>query len=140
MLVDNYNYNPKVRIGRFSGRPLFEPHNADQDLRQSIQYEGQRNPICVWDLNSKYYCAYGASRVRAVRALALSGHSDGFLKAVISGPSPMPPPTVEYEKKLDLRSVSIEGLLGDDFRELPKTIRVEPEGWLYFDGCVERGD
>lgn len=57
-------------------------------MRPLLDQVGQfANPICVWDIDGKYFLKYGQSRVEACLA---TGYP--HLPAIVSGPSSSPPP------------------------------------------------
>lgn len=129
VLLDNRNYNPAVTIGRFSARPLDEPVIQDALLAADMVANGQRNPVCLWAYGGKLWVAYGASRVRAARKAGLS------LKAVVSGP----PEEFMAGVHTASKRVSV-AQVWSEFTDLPLHWRIEPEGFLYFDGCVSPWD
>lgn len=138
VLLPNPAYNPSMVItvkGRaiWSGRPLWGPGTCDpvfeQQLAEAITKNGKiiANPVCVVDVKGHLYVTYGATRVRAAKSLGL------LVPTIISGPYESPP-TWTQAKKIVLSGKA--ETFTKHFRDPPQHLKVLPEGYLEFWGCV----
>lgn len=82
-LIRNPNYGGDgVSLNGWRTRPSISNHTKpgfQQALEESIQQEGQRNPILVWSLPEGVFLTFGGSRLKAIRNLGLS-----WVKAIIN--------------------------------------------------------
>lgn len=142
VLITNTLYNPHMVVsvkGKavWSGRPLWGADACDplfeQQLTAAILKGGKviHNPICVVDVKGHLYCTYGQNRVRAAKALGIN------VPAIISGPYGAPP--IWTAAKAIVLSGAAETFT-QHFRDPPSHLRVMPEGYLEFWGCVPAKD
>lgn len=138
VLLPNPAYNPSMVVSIkgvpvWSGRPLWGPGVCDPvfeaQLIEAIRKGGGRivNPVCVVDVKGSLFVTYGATRVRAARALGL------LVPAILSGPYESPP--VWTQAKRIVLSGKAETFTSH-FRDPPAHLKVLPEGYLEFWGCI----
>lgn len=138
VLLPNPAYNPSMVVSIkgtpvWSGRPLWGPGTCDpvfeQQLACAIREGGGaiHNPVCVVDVKGHLYVTYGATRVRAAKALGIN------VPAIISGPYGAPP--IWTGATAVVLSGKAETFL-KHFRDPPSHLKVLPEGYLEFWGCV----
>lgn len=138
VLITNTLYNPHMVVSvkgkpLWSGRPLWGADACDplfeQQLTAAILKGGKviHNPICVVDVKGHLYCTYGQNRVRVAKALGIN------VPAIISGPYGAPP--IWTAAKAIVLSGKAETFTAH-FRDPPSHLRVMPEGYLEFWGCV----
>lgn len=116
----------------WSGRPLWGHGVCDpvfeQQLIEAIRKSGAiANPVCVVDVKGALYVTYGQNRVRAAKALGL------LVPAIISGPYQAPPVWTMATSIVLSGSTST---FHKHFRDPPSHLKVLPEGYLEFWGCV----